>query len=63
MKPIGLLVHEYHESKRDYQSCCNAIRERAVELGMDAEFAKDVTKAMAYLDGFKAGRSARDLPF
>ena len=59
MKSIGAIIAEYHEEKRVYQSACNDVRDKAVELGMDPEFAKDVTKAISYLEGYRANPSTR----
>ena len=59
MKSIGAVIAEYHEEKRIYQSACIDVRDKAVELGMDPEFAKDVTKALSYLEGYRANPSTR----
>ena len=59
MKSIGAIIAEYHEEKRVYQSACNDVRDKAVELGMDPEFAKDVTKAISYLEGYRANPQTR----
>ena len=58
-KPIGVLIHEYHEEKRAYQKACSDIRDKAVEIGMDPEFAKDVAKAIAFLDGYRLAKGGQ----
>mgnify|MGYP006300249461 CR=1 FL=1 len=57
MKSIGAMIAEYHEEKRMYQSACNGLRDKAIELGMDSEYAKDVTKAISFLEGYRSNPS------
>ena len=56
---IGRLIHEYEESKREYQYTCQAIRAKAIELGLDEKVSEDVRASIAYLTGYKNAQSSR----
>lgn len=60
MTPIGKILFEHDEAKKDYQDACQAVIKCAVEHGIDRKSAEDVRLSIAFLKGLvKGGRNGR----
>ena len=59
MKTIGVMIAEYYDEKRNYLKSCEDLRSRAIELGMDNEYSKDIVKVLSFLEGYRANPSLR----
>ena len=57
-EPIGLLLQNFEETKKDYKDACDALKTRAIDLGMEPKIAEDIRLAISFLTGYRTNKTA-----